>query len=332
MNTQIMGTVHKYVKYRYKKFKFGYTPDTISKGAINMPRAARVKSPNGKYHIIIKSLREFDLFKQNEDKIKYLTLIKKYELKYGFKVYAYCLMRNHGHVIIDDTGADISKVMQGINLSYSYYFNKKYKRYGPVFHDRFNSKPVYNSRYMLTLSAYIHNNPKDIARYKGKVEEYPFSSLKEYINQSDTFGILTRPFLEDLIGFQNKEGRKWYDNLIKESINEDMEYEVEFINPETEYQSQKTILPRDSDPNKVITYVARFLEQHPGDIYLKYKRSSTKMRALACLLMSCFCNMSHREICEVIGNITQSGVSYLTSKGIEIIAHDRSIIDKFLLD
>lgn len=331
MNTQILGTVHKYMKYHYKKINCGYTLDTISKGVISMPRTARVKSPDSKYHIIIKSLREFDLFKKNEDKIKYLSLIKKYELKYGFKVYAYCLMSNHGHIIIDAAGADISKVMQGINLSYSYYFNKKYKRYGPVFHDRFNSKPVNNIRYMITLSAYIHNNPKDIARYKNKVKDYPFSSLKEYINRTDTFGILTRSFLEDLIGFQNKEGRKWYDNLIKESINENMEYEIEFINPETEYQPQKIILPRDFHPNKVIAYIAKLLGQHPGNIYLKYRRSSTKMRALTCLLMSYFCNMSHREICEVIGNITQSGVSYLISKGIEIITDDRSIVDNFLL-
>ena len=326
-----MGTVHKYIEYCYKKSELGYTPNTTLKGSVNMPRTARIKSPNNKYHITVKSLREFDLFKKDEDKIKYLSLIKKYQLKYAFKVYAYCLMSNHAHLIIDTAGADISKIMQGINLSYSYYFNRKYKRYGPVFKNRFHSKPVNNSRYMITLSAYIHNNPKDINIYKNKISAYPFSSLKEYINQTNTFGILTQSFLEDLIGLQNKENRKWYDNLIKESINETMEHEVEFINPETEYQSHKIILPRSFHPNKVIAYIAKSLDQNPKDIYLKYRRSSIKMRALTCLLMSCFCNMSQREICQVIGNITQSGVSYLTLKGIEFVTHNRNIIDNFLL-
>lgn len=315
----------------YKNHRIGNTLDTILKGAIHMPRMARVKTVDSKYHVMIRSLKELDLFKEDDDKIKYLALLKKYQLKYGFKVYAYCLMNNHGHLIIDACGADISKIMHGINFSYARYFNRKYQRYGPVFQDRFKSKIIGNERYMLTLSAYIHNNPKDIAGYENNVKEYPFSSLKEYINQSDTFGVLTRSFLSNLIGYHDKENRKRYIKLVKESVNENLEMEIEFLNTETEYQTHKAIIPRSYKPNEVISYVASFLDQDPRDTYVKYRRSSTKLRALSCLLMSCFCDMSHREICQVIGNITQSGVSYLTSKGIDIISQEKSIIDKFIL-
>lgn len=295
-----------------------------------MPRIARVKTADCKYHIMVRSLKELDLFKENEDKIRYLALIKKYQLKYGFKIYAYCLMNNHGHLIIDSAGCDISKIMHGINFSYARYFNKKYDRYGPVFQDRFKSKPVNNDRYMITLSAYIHNNPKDILGYENNVKGYPFSSLKEYINRSDTFRILTRSFLEALIGSKDKKTKKWYINLVKESINEKMEMDIEFINAETAYQTHKIIIAKQHQPKEVIMYVAKLLDKDPRDIYLKYKRKSTEMRALSCLLMSYFCNMSHKEICKVIGNITQSGVSFLTSKGINIVAQEQSIIDNFI--
>lgn len=291
---------------------------------------ARVKTEESKYHVMVRSLKELDLFKEDEDKIKYFSLLKKYQLKYGFKVYAYCLMHNHGHIIIDSAGADISKIMQGVNFSYARYFNRKYNRYGPVFQDRFKSKPVNNQRYMLTLSAYIHNNPKDIVGYENNVKAYPFSSLKEYISETDSFGILTPSFLEDLMELEYKTDRKEYINLVKESINEKMEMEIEFLKPETEYQSHKKIITRHCKPEEVIEYVCEYLDEDPGGIYIKYRRKHTKMRALVCFFMSSFCSFTQKEICEVLGNITQSGVSYLTARGIDIVSQERGILDKFI--
>ena len=96
-----------------------------------MPREARVLSKTGQYHIVVKSLREFDLFRDDEDKAQYLEIINKYKIKYGFAIYAYCCMDNHVHYIIDCLGSDISTVVKCINSSYGYYYNKKYKRYGP---------------------------------------------------------------------------------------------------------------------------------------------------------------------------------------------------------
>ena len=70
------------------------------------------------------------LFEKHEDKIRYLNKMREYQKQYGFKVYAYCLMTNHGHFIIDSNGADISKIMQGQNLSYAINFNKINKKKG----------------------------------------------------------------------------------------------------------------------------------------------------------------------------------------------------------
>ena len=58
----------------------------------------------------------------------------------------------HSHLLVDANGADISKVMHGINFSYAMYFNKKYKRDGHLFKDRFKSKIVDNDRYLKTVS------------------------------------------------------------------------------------------------------------------------------------------------------------------------------------
>ena len=183
---------------------------------------------------------------------------------------------------------------------------------------------------MIAVSAYIHNNPKDIPGYKTKVQEYPFSSLKEYIHNTNKRKVLTRSYLVNLIGFKRKQNKKEYLKLVKNCFDLETEMDIEFTKVKSEYRSEKTFVARTHTPNEVISYVAEKLEQQPNDIFIKYKREYTKIRAVACLFMSNFCNMSNRQICEVVGNMTQSGISYLTAKGLEYILEERQLIEDFI--
>ncbi|HHX62773.1 MAG TPA: transposase [Epulopiscium sp.] len=295
-----------------------------------MPRMGRIKNEDFKLHVMVRSIKELDLFKENEDKVKYLSILRKFQLKHGFKVYAYCLMSNHGHLIIDCAGADISKSMHAINLSYARYYNHKYNRYGHLFQDRFKSKVINTHRYLINLSAYIHNNPKDIPQYKDNIELYPFSSFKEYLNKTDTFGILSKSLLSQIVGFDCKEKEAAYITLVRESNDAETLDETEFTNDQTEYINHKDIITKYKSPQEVINHVARTLTQNPLDIYVKYRRSCAKIRALSCVFMVTFCNMNQKEICETIGNISPSGISYLTSKGLGILLENRKLIDNFI--
>ncbi|EYE87421.1 hypothetical protein Q428_13335, partial [Fervidicella metallireducens AeB] len=107
-----------------------------------MPRLARQKKEDAIFHVMARSISEVDLFKDDEDKLNYLALVKKYQKTYEFRVYGYCLMDNHLHLIIDANGADISRIMHSINFSYAQYFNHRHKRHGHLFQDRFKSKMV----------------------------------------------------------------------------------------------------------------------------------------------------------------------------------------------
>ncbi len=296
-----------------------------------MPRAARLKSPNGMYHVMFRSQSEFDLYRDEDDKIKYLALLKKYQYKYGFALYSYCLMNNHGHLLIDTLGADISKIMHVVNFCYAQYYNQKYKRGGSVFRDRFNAKAVNSEKYFITLSAYIHNNPKDIQGYRDNVAAYPFSSLKEYLADTDTYGILNTKFLKELLHLNHSKNKQKYLELIGISNLEEFEHDFEFINPETDYRSERRIIIKHTDPKKIIAYVAKYLNQDPLGIHLRYNKSYTKLRALNCFLMSCFSNIKQREICEIMGNITQSRVSKLSLMGLEFVLKDKKMLEECLI-
>ncbi|WP_165000473.1 transposase [Anaerophilus nitritogenes] len=295
-----------------------------------MPRVARVKSEEGIYHIMFRSISEVNLFLDDIDKIKYFKLFQKYQKKYQFKVYAYCLLDNHGHMIIDCNGADISKIMHSINFCYAQYFNRKYNRHGHLFQDRFKSKLIKDEKYLITLSAYIHNNPKDLPNYKNQVERYPFSSLNDYIKGSNSFEILDISFLSQLLNLTNKKNKKTYIEFVKQCENENDSIDVEFEKVENVYKSERRIIPRNYTGEEVVEMVAKHLKIEQNRVYVKYKRKYVKLRAISCFLMSCYCNMTQKRICRLIGNITQTRVSNLSMIGMEMAFKEDGLLEKFL--
>lgn len=298
-----------------------------------MPRLARVKSETSIYHIMIRSISEIQLFNERSDKLKYFSLIKKYQLKYEFKIYAYCLLDNHGHMILDCNGADVSTIMHGINLSYAMYFNRKYKRHGHVFQDRFKSKIIDSDRYLSTVCAYIHANSKDVVNSNKKIVTYEFSSLREYVNRTNTYELLNKEFLMNVINLSSKKGLEGHlQKVCSEKIN--LQIDGEFENEGSEYRGYRKILIRRINPLDIIDIITKHTGNDRKHIFIKHKSKYTHIRALACFLMSCFANIKQKDICNIIGNITQSRVSELSNLGVELVFKNKAyygILDKFLV-
>jgi len=298
-----------------------------------MPRKARQKTDNAIFHIMARSISEVDLFKDDEDKKVYLYFVKKYQKLYLFRVYAYCLMDNHVHIMIDANGSDISKVMHGIDSSYVRYFNKKHKRHGHLFQDRFKSKMVSNERYLRALSLYIHNNPTDIQHYKDNPEKYYYSSLGVYLGlRKDAFGLIQCGFLMSFFGDKQKKARKNYAKLILKYNNKKVEEEIEFKNEETEYRSGRTTLIRNFKAEDIIEFIAEKLNIAEVKLYMKNRRELVEAKAMIVLLMRSLCNYKCTDICNVLGNISQVRVSELSSIGIKLIDNKKykSIVEQFI--
>ena len=120
-----------------------------------MSRAARIKEPTAIYHVMSRSITEFDMFPDNSDKERFLDLLQESMQKFHCKIYGYCLMTNHYHLIMDTCGQDISKVMKSLNQRYVNHIKGIYKRRGSLLAERFSSKIVNTDEYMLTVSAYV---------------------------------------------------------------------------------------------------------------------------------------------------------------------------------
>jgi putative transposase len=140
-----------------------------------MPRQARIKGEFSTYHVIQRGNERKNIFLCDDDKLRFLETLERMKTKYGFLVYAYCLMDNHVHLLINDNGNDISQIIKSMNISYAYYFNRIYKRCGHLFQDRFKSERIDDDSYLLEVSRYIHNNPVKAGIVKVQ-SEYKWSS------------------------------------------------------------------------------------------------------------------------------------------------------------
>lgn len=171
-----------------------------------MPRQARKKSESGIYHIMLRGINKQVIFEDEEDNLKFLETLKKYKEISGYKIFAYCLMSNHVHLILKVEKEDIDLVIKRIASSYVYWYNWKYKRNGHLFQDRFKSEPVEDDSYFLTVLRYIHQNPLKAGVCKS-IDGYNFSSYNEYVKKADLvdtdfcLGIIDK---EQFIDFNNE--------------------------------------------------------------------------------------------------------------------------------
>lgn len=289
-----------------------------------MSRKPRNKAPLCVHHLISKSIRELLLFKDNQDKNKYLQLVKKYKLKFNFKIYSYCLMNNHVHLHVDPQGSDISRFMKGINLSYVIYYNQKYNREGSVFKGRFKNKVVLNDEYNLILSSYIHNNPKDIPCYSSKTHLYPYSSFGIYTGHiKDTLNLVDTDFILQYFSNKKSIAKKLYFNFVnKKQVKCKNHYKHIQNISNNEYSSERFTLIRDFSPKEVLSIVAKAMNiSNINIINLKYNHQSSIFRAFCALILHSFCDFSYKDICKVIGNISLGGVCRLCNEAIDLILH-----------
>ena len=153
-----------------------------------MPRQARIKSESGIYHIMLRGINQQQIFEETEDYYKFLDIVKECKAICEFKLFAYCLMGNHIHLLIQEGSETLEQIFKRICGRFVYWYNIKYRRVGHLFQDRFKSEPVDSEIYFLTVLRYIHQNPIKASICK-RIEDYAYSSYSEYLGANDLVDI-----------------------------------------------------------------------------------------------------------------------------------------------
>lgn len=289
-----------------------------------MPRMARMKTFDAIYHVMVKSIAEAPLFKDDDDKLKFMDFVKKAQEQFEFKVYSYCLMDNHAHFIIDANGADISKIMHFINYKYAMYYNKRHQRIGHLFYDRFKSLIVDNDRYLFALTAYVHYNATDIKGYETNPQDYRFSSLGIFLaEKKDEFELIDDSFILSMFSLKEATARAMYRDFIFKVKSVIDAKRQEFKNEPTEYRSMRRVLVRDLSPEKIIEMISEKFNIEKLMLKIKRAKGAKEAKAVLCFVLRKFCDLKCSDICRILGSIGQSNVSRLCSLGAELIKEER---------
>lgn len=152
-----------------------------------MPRRSRKRIESGVYHIMLRGNERKDIFLDEEYKQKIIEILTKARKNDSFKVYAYCVMDNHLHIVIKERDDSISRILKQIATSYAYYYNKKHCRVGHVFQDRFKSEGIKDDGQLLEVIRYVHNNPVKAGIVR-RVGDYKWSSYRFYNTKTEFCG------------------------------------------------------------------------------------------------------------------------------------------------
>lgn len=147
-----------------------------------MARKKRIEIP-GFHHVHNKSIDTKDVLKSNTDKDKFLEILEEVSIQYNIKIHSYCITDTSYHLLLENSLSNLSLAMKQLNSLYSMYFNKKYKRSGTLWQDRFKSWYISNLKYLQTIYKYIESTP--IYENLGSdIGEYSYSSSFMILNNS----------------------------------------------------------------------------------------------------------------------------------------------------
>ncbi len=124
-----------------------------------MPRNRRIEISGGVYHVITRGIERCEIFKDDHDHEEFVKRLEAALKDTGHKCYGWALMPNHFHLLIGTGVKPLSELMRKLLTGYAVYFNRKHKRSGHLYQNRYKSVLCQEESYLLELVRYIHLNP-----------------------------------------------------------------------------------------------------------------------------------------------------------------------------
>jgi len=299
-----------------------------------MARPYRLQGEDCFYHITSRGNHRKPIYYQECDYEKFLEYLSMAKRKYKFRIYAYALMTNHYHLLIQTLAPNLSRVMQYLNTAYTVYFNRKRIKSGHLFQGRFKSIVVDIDSYFLELTKYIHLNPVRAKMVEDPVG-YKWSSYGAYLSLKDNDkGVVDKEYLRGLGVPEPSEYRKFVlggigegdkllsnvyagfamgkERFIKEKLNQ-LREQIET----KECSYRKEILRGQNTADSILVAISKYYGVKE-EALLKRQKKISKQRKLAIYALKSYTSCSNREIGDIFG-VSYTAVSK-AFRGIEEIA------------
>ena len=186
-----------------------------------MPRQARLDVPGALHHIMVRGIDKSNIFRDTKDKAQFLERLGQNVQDAKCSVYAWVLMDNHVHILFRSGQSGISAVMRKLLTWYAQYFNRRHRRRGHLFENRYKSILCDEDNYLLSLVRYIHLNPvrARIIQTMTEMDKYPWSGHRSIIEKAKYPWMDTATVLAQFGGTKRKTIKE-YRRFIQEGMNQ----------------------------------------------------------------------------------------------------------------
>jgi REP element-mobilizing transposase RayT len=187
-----------------------------------MPRRARSWqwTEAACYHVINRGHARETVFHDDDDCVRFLQLLAQYRDRFDLRVYHYCLMGNHFHLLLqlpDPRG--LSRLMAGLLVAYWHHYRRRYGLVGHLFQGRFKSPAVEADEYLLSCGRYIERNPLE-ASLVAAPWDYAWSSCRAYALGAVDALLAPNPWYETFGAQAGSRQEHWRGFLIGEDMKE----------------------------------------------------------------------------------------------------------------
>lgn len=184
-----------------------------------MPRHRRLEIPGAIYHVITRGIERREIFKDDMDREEFLRRLGEGIKSTGSKCYGWVLIPNHFHLLIQTGKKPLSELMRKLLTGYAIYFNRRHRRRGYVYQNRYKSILCQEESYLLELVRYIHLNPLRAKIVKGvsELNKYKWSGHSTLIGAQQINWQSIDEVLEHF-GSRRKEAIEKYIDFINDGI------------------------------------------------------------------------------------------------------------------
>lgn len=180
-----------------------------------MARKPRALVAGGIYHVTSRGNERQAIFRDDRDRERFLDNMAASSESHQVRVYLYCLMPNHVHLVVETPLGNLDRFMGSLLTGYAVYFNRRHGRTGHLMQGRYGAQMVEGNEYLLKLSRYVHLNPVQVQEARElplkerlrRLREYPWSSFQEYAGRSAPVGWLESGPVLALVSEGRKTGR-----------------------------------------------------------------------------------------------------------------------------
>jgi len=184
-----------------------------------MPRQARIDYPGALHHVIGRGIEGKYIFKKDDDKQVFYTRLRETLSKSSLQVYAWCILSNHFHLLIQTGKTSISEFMRRFLTGYAVNYNKRHKRKGYLFQNRYKSIVCDKDEYLMPLIRYIHLNPVKAKMIKiQQLKEYCWTGHKEIIKKEK--GVVAVDEVLAYFGRNEGAAQKEYERYVEEGVSQ----------------------------------------------------------------------------------------------------------------